>query len=179
MDTHQIAKAAAQIAEAKLPLYQIIAPLFVGASPQAANEAFDALCEATKPPRVPIALHRNITARAFVYVLMNPTEPVLRRAAAAARFMGTPQESLPGYVPGLPRPSAPRVWAAIFSEATKPPRNAPGKYDLSDGSRITIKSAAVEGAEEICAMLRLIPRDEADARIAADRASTITEVTTL
>ncbi len=181
MNKIQAEEVAHQLARGKTPIYTVIAPYLLGVETEEALANFDAICAASKPPRVKIAKHRNDKGRAFAYALMYPQDPVAVQASAAARFMSLPRETLPGYQHDDIRPSGPQVLSALLRGQTQTtlPRNPPGKYDLSDGSRITIKSAAVEGAEEICAMLRLIPRDEADARIAADRASTITEVTTL
>jgi len=149
------------------PIYEIISPLFLDAPYNEVVAAFDALCAVSKTPGVPLANHRILRARAFMYALLCPDDLVTTLSVSAARYMALPVHLIPGGTTAQ-RPSALTAfysWAASKGVYNRP---APGKYTLDDGSRLAV-------TENGCAVQRPISDAEA-ARLYATRRSHLTVV---
>jgi len=150
------------------PIYEIISPLFVDATYEDAMATFDALCTVSKTPGVPLTNHRNLRARAFVYALLCPEDPVTTLSVAAARYLALAPLVIPGNRGPNLRPSALTAFVTMHTRPTVYPRPPVGKYTLDDGSRLSV----TEGA---CAIQRVVNDREA-ARLYATRRSHLTVV---
>ncbi len=150
------------------PIYELISPLFLDASYPDAMETFDTICTVSRTPGVPLANHRNLRARAFVYAMLHPEDPVMVLSVAAARYMALPPAEIPGNRGPNQRPSAIQAFQSLHYQKPVYPHPAPGKYTLDDGSRLAV-------TETGCAVQRVVTDAEA-ARLYATRRSHLTVV---
>jgi len=147
----------------QIPLYELLAPVFLDASWEDASEALDALCRVAHKKGTPVYGLRNARARAIVYTLNNPEDKVTGLSAAAVRYSNMHPDRCPGGTGVLPNPPPLVAFRAMYDTTTGYGKPPVGKYTLVDGSRLAVTELG-------CAVQRPISDAEAG-RLHATRLS--------